>query len=329
MSGVMRVLDGPTLRALAPAEDVIAWMRQAMTLVSAGETVMPLRQVHAYGEAVGALGIMHGFAGGTLASVGVKLIGFAPPEKRRGSTHQGLVILYDSDGLAPVALLDAGVVTAIRTAAATALATDVLARADASTLTILGAGEQARAHLDALSRVRTFRRVRVWARDARKAEAMLRDWPAPGGSPVEVLDSVALATRDADVICTVTSAKEPILSAADVSSGAHVNLVGSSSPAASEVEAAFLALGPVFVDSLASATAQASEFNAQRAAGVPIPPLIRGELGAVLAGRIAGRQSESEVTIYKSLGVIAQDIALARHVFERAAAQGRGEIVRL
>ena len=326
---MIRALDRSTISALAPPEDVIFWMREAMTLVSGGATAMPLRQVFTYGDDVGAMGIMHGYAAGSLASAGVKLIGFPPPEKRRGSSHQGLMILYDSDGLTPVALLDAGVVTAIRTAAATALATDALARPDASTLAILGAGEQARAHLAALPQVRRFRRIQVWARDARKAEEMLAGWRPPAGCTVAVADSVASASRGADVICTVTSAKEPILSASEVSPGAHVNLVGSSSPAAREVDGDVLALGPVFVDSMASAMTQASEFNAERAAGVPIAPLVRGEIGAVLAGQIAGRKSGSEVTIYKSLGVIAQDIALARHVLERAAARGRGDIIRL
>jgi ornithine cyclodeaminase len=326
---MIRVLDGPTICALAPADDIIFWMREAMSLVSGGKTVMPLRQVHSYGEDVGALGVMHGCAAGSLASAGVKLIGFPPPQKRRGSSHQGLMILYDSDGLAPVAVLDAGVVTAARTAAVTALATDVLARSNASTLAILGAGEQARAHLAALPRVRNFRRIRVWARDAGKAEELLRTWRPPDGSSAEVAGSVAAATRDADVICTVTSARTPILSAADVPPGAHVNLVGSSSPAASEVDGAFLELGPVFVDSIASAMAQASEFNGQRAAGLDIAPLIRGEIGAVLDGQIAGRGNQHEITIYKSLGVIAQDIALARHVFQRAVARGRGDTFRL
>lgn len=325
MSNLIRVLDGPTIEALAPAEDAIAWMREAMSLVSDGATVMPLRQVYAYGEDVGALGVMQGYAGGALASVGVKLIGFPPPQRRRGSSHQGLMILYDADGLAPVALLDAGVVTAARTAAMTALATDMLARSDVSTLAILGAGEQARAHLATVPRVRAFQRVRVWARDARKAEDLLDSWRAPEGCEVEVARSAAAATCDADVICTVTSAKDPILSAADVSLGAHVNLVGSSSRAAREVEGAFLALGPVFVDSLDSAAAQASEFNSERAAGVPIAPLIQGEIGAVVDGRIAGRRSQDEVTIYKSLGVVAQDIAFARHVLDRAIAQHKGE----
>lgn len=322
---MIRILDGPTIHALAPPADAIAWMRDAMLLVSGGETVMPLRQVHAYGEGVGAVGMMHGYAGGALRSAGVKLINFPPAETRQGSSHRGLVILYDGQGLIPVALLDAGVVTAARTAAATALATDVLARSDASILAVLGAGEQARAHLAALPVVRNFRRIRLWARDPRRAEALLRDWGAPDGVSVQVTDNVAAATRDADVICTVTSAKDPILDAAHVSAGAHVNLVGSSSPAAREVEGGFLRLGPVFVDSLASAAAQAAEFNSERAAGLPIEPLVRGEIGAVLAGALPGRESDAEVTIYKSLGVIAQDIAFARRVFERAVAAGLGE----
>jgi ornithine cyclodeaminase len=329
MRYLIRVLDGATIMALAPADDAIFWMREAMALVSEGATAMPLRQVHAYGDAIGAMGFMHGYAGGDLGSVGVKLDGFPPAEKRRGSSHQGVMILYDADGLAPVALLDAGAVTAARTAAMTALATDVLARRDAATLAILGAGELARAHLAAVPCVRHFRRIRVWARDPRQAEALLRDWRPPAGCRTEVAETVAAAVGDADVICTLTSATEPILTAGAVSPNAHVNLVGSSSATASEVGGDFMKLGRVFVDSLASAAAQASEFNAERAAGVPIAGLVHGEIGAVLTGRLVGRDSEAGVTIYKSLGVIAQDIVFARHVFARAVARGRGETFRL
>jgi ornithine cyclodeaminase len=154
MSGQLRIINGATIRRLAPPEKLIGWMREAMIAVSRREVELPLRRAIVLPGGMGAIGIMPGYVGAEANSAGVKLVSLVPPERRKGSSHLGLMVLYDADGLVPEAILCGGTVTAIRTSAATANATDLLARKDATKLTILGSGEQAAAHIDALRVVR-------------------------------------------------------------------------------------------------------------------------------------------------------------------------------
>lgn len=321
MTVVLRVIDAETIRQLAPAEKLIGWMRDAMMLVSQRDATLPLRQGMPLPDGAGAIGMMPGHVGGDIQSAGVKLVSLVPPERRRGSSHLGPMMLYDADGLLPVALLCGATITAIRTSAVTAMATDLLARKDARTLAILGAGEQAQAHLRALRMVRRFDDIRIWNHKPERAAALAAQENARACS------SVAEAIEGADVICTVTAAREPILLGDMVGPGSHVNLVGSSFPEAREVDDEMVRKARFFIDYQPSTMAQAGEFLHAREAGIVDDSHIVAEIGAVAAGEAEGRRSDDDITLYKSLGVAAQDIVTARRVYALACEAGLGQMV--
>ena len=250
---------------------------------------------------------------------GAKLVGVFPDRRLPGrQRHHGVIVLFDGETGAPLCIADAEQVTTIRTAAASAVATEALARPDARTLSIFGCGHQAQSHLEALSSARAYDRVYVWGRDARRARAFALEQSARLAFPIEALESAEQAARGADVICTVTSADSPILFGDWVRPGAHINLVGSSIPGPVEVDTNLVAASRYFVDSRPSALAQAAEFLQAKAEGAIDDSHIRGEIGAVLSGSIPGRTRDDDVTVYKSLGHIVQDLASVRRLYEHA-----------
>lgn len=318
MTTPLLVIDAATIRALATPDRLIRWMREAMIAVSARDVELPLRRGMPLPDGGGAIGMMPGFVGGEVMSAGVKLVSLVPPERRKGSSHLGLMLLYDADGLVPQAILCGATVTALRTAAATAMATDVLARRSARSLAILGTGEQAVAHITALRHVRPFDDLRIWGRRYAAAELLAETL---GGRACATVEQAVAGT---DVVCTVTSAQEPILAGAHIAEGTHVNLVGSSVADAREVDDDLVAQSRYFVDYRPSTMDQAGEFLHALTAGRVSEEHIAGEIGGVLSGVVPGRQSAEEITVYKSLGVAAQDIVTARHVYALAMEQGLG-----
>lgn len=327
MSHPILVLCGDLVRQLAPPDELREWMHEAMLAASAGQAVLPLRRALVLPDGLGMLGMMPGYLAPARAA-GVKLVSLVPAEQRRGSSHLGLMVLYDADGLVPIALLCGATVTALRTAAVTALATDHLARRDAKVLAILGAGEQAHAHVRALSKVRGFEEVRVWGRREAAVAEFVRA-QAESGFAVRPCLSVAQAVHGADVVCTVTGSATPILPGAWVPPGTHVNLVGSSAADCAETDDELVAKSRFFIDWRESAMNQAGELLGAIARGVVTEDHIQGELGAVIAGRCPGRRSADDITVYKSLGIAAQDVMTARRVYDRAQAQGVGTPIRL
>jgi ornithine cyclodeaminase len=322
MSTPLRIIDGGTVRRLAPPEQLIEWMRDAMRSTSRRAVELPLRRGMVLPGGLGVIGMMPGYVGDETASAGVKLVSLVPPARRRGSSHLGLMVLYDADGLVPQAILCGATVTALRTAAVSALATSVLARPDARVLAILGAGEQAAAHIPALMAVRPFSKIVIWARRPEQAEALVATLRVP--AEIALAPNVQQAVASADVICTVTSAKEPILQGEWLAPGTHVNLVGSSSADAREPDDALVQRSRFFVDYMPSTLDQAGEFLHAKAAGLVDDTHIVAELGAVLDGAANGRRDPGEITVYKSLGIAAQDVVTARQVYRAACAEGSG-----
>ncbi len=314
----MIVLTASDVERLLPMADAIPLMCDAMRQVSAGDTVLPLRQFMAVPGAAGKLAVMPGYVADP-ASFGVKIVSKFPraPDDRHG-THVGAVIVFGADDGLPLALIDGATLTAIRTAATSAMATDVLARADAATLLVLGCGEQAHRHIDALRQVRAFERVTIWGRDSARAAALAA---AVGGDVATDLDG---AVAEADVICTTTSAVTPILRGAALRPGTHVNLVGSAVATSAEADSEVVRRSRFFVDARPAALAAAGELLDAVAAGVVDESHIAGEIGEVLLGRVAGRQSPDQITVYKSLGVTAQDLVAAHAVWRAAVASGAG-----
>jgi ornithine cyclodeaminase/alanine dehydrogenase-like protein (mu-crystallin family) len=322
----LRVIDGAQVRAELDAGDCIGLLRDAMIALSDGRARQPLRGILDL-DGGDAFGLMPGaLADG---SFGAKLISVFPRNFERGlSSHQGAIVLFDRDTGAPVALVDASAVTAVRTAAASALATDALARPDARVLALLGYGEQAATHLDALSRVRTLTEVRVWGRSRERAEAFVAKHS--GVSPtanLHVVDDVAAAVNGADIVCCLTAAQEPILFGEQLAPGMHVNLVGSGRAGPVEVDHDVVLRVRFFADHRESVLRQGAEFLRAKQAGLVDDTHVLGEIGDVLAGRIEGRRDASDITLYKSLGSIVQDLAAAQFLLRRAQDRGFGTTV--
>jgi ornithine cyclodeaminase/alanine dehydrogenase-like protein (mu-crystallin family) len=244
----IRVLRGPEVRKMLPMAECIALMRKTMIAVSEGRVVLPLRSILVMPGDRGMMGMMPGFLADP-ECFGVKLVSLIPRNKPpQYSSHLGLVLLFEAEHGQPVALLDAAEITAIRTAAASGLATQLLARADAGDLALLGAGEQASSHLEAISCARPLRRVRVWARDKDKAKAFAEAEGARHRISIEVAATVRDAVAGADIICTATKAREPILFGDWLSPGVHLNVVGSSIGAAAEIDTPAVVKSRFFVD---------------------------------------------------------------------------------
>jgi ornithine cyclodeaminase/alanine dehydrogenase-like protein (mu-crystallin family) len=302
---------------LLPYSECIPLMREAMIALSQGRTRQLLRGILDLEDEGRLFGVMPGAMLGEGAIFGAKLVSVFPGNFDKGKmSHQGLVVLFDADDGAPVAVLEAGELTAIRTAAASAAATDALARADATRLAILGYGEQAWRHVLAIREVRPIRRVRIWGRSVERTEAFA-DKVAGTGVAAEAAATPADAVADAEIICAVTAAQEPVLLSDDVPDGAHVNAVGSSHAGPCEIEPALVARARFFADHEAGVRAQGAEFIRARDSGLVDDGHLLGEIGEVFAGSLAGRLSPADVTIYKSLGSIVQDLAAARHIFGR------------
>jgi ornithine cyclodeaminase len=249
---------------------------------------------------------------------GAKLISVFPENFAKGvQSHQGVVVLFDGESGAPVCILHAGEITAIRTAAASAVATDALARKDAKRLAILGYGEQARTHARAIAKVRKLEAITVWGRSPELAESYAREMQAELAIPVTPAPTARVCAVDADIICTVTAAKEPILEGKWLRPGAHINIVGSSYAGPVEVDNDLVARARFIADSREGVLAQGAEFLRAKQAGVVSDAHVVGEIGQVLAGAIEGRQSPEQITAYKSLGHIVQDLAAASALYSK------------
>lgn len=315
------VIDRETVRALLTYEVCTPLMREAMIALSQGRTRQLLRQIIDLGGG-DAFGVM---PGATADAVGAKLITVFPGNAAKGvQSHQGLLTLFDPQSGAPVAVIHAGEVTAIRTAAASAAATEALARPDARRLAILGSGEQAHTHAVAIAQARPLDEIRLWGRSSDKAAALAQRLEAELGLAVTAWASVAETVRDADIICTVSAAQNPILTGDMITEGVHINLVGSSRAGPREVDDAVVSRGRLFADHREGVLRQGAEVLHAKAAGLIDDGHVLGEIGEVMAGAKVGRRSAADVTIYKSLGSIVQDLTSGWFIYGRAREIGAG-----
>jgi ornithine cyclodeaminase len=314
----VRVLDEHDVRRLLPPDECEQAMREALAALARGELHNPLRFVVRPPGEPSLLGLMPAHRSGPSKLWALKAVAIFPGNAKRGlDSHQGFVALFDGETGATRALLNAGAITAVRTAAVSAVATRLLARDDARTLAILGAGIQARAHLDALRLVRPFERVLVWSRSG------------AGLDGAETAASAEEAVREADVVVTATAAAEPILERGWLRDGAHVNAVGSSIPTTRELDTATMRDAALFVDRRESTLNEAGDYLFPLREGAIGPEHIRAEIGELLIGSAPGRGSDGELTVFKSLGLAVEDLAAAEHVVRRAEAEGVGQVVSL
>jgi len=258
---------------------------------------------------------------------GAKVLSVFPDNFAHGlASHRGGVFLFDKEHGRPVALIDGGELTAWRTAAASAVATKALSRADSSTLTVLGYGEQARRHISAITDVRPIRAIHVWGRDFAKAQRFTEEQSAVG-IHAEAHRDPREAVHEADIICTTTSSEKPVLYGEWLPPGVHVNAVGASVASCRELDLECVRRAQIWVDYLPMALTAAGELVEAIESGVIGAEHIRGEVGEVLAGAKPGRADEGDITLFRSLGVPAQDIELANLVYTRARDAGLGTSV--
>jgi len=314
---------------LLPMRACMEAMAEALRSVSRGESVLPLRQVIMLPDQAGAFGSMPAYLGSPPA-IGVKSITVFPGNHGTElDSHQGAVLLFETKRGSLLAVMDASSITAVRTAAVSGVATRLLARADAGDLALLGTGVQALTHLEAMSHARPLRRVRAWSRRPEHVRAFAQRAERSLGLKVEAAPSAREAVRGADLVCTVTSSREPVLEGEWLSPGTHVNAVGASLATARELDTAAVVRASLFVDRRESALKEAGDFLIPRREGAIDDGHIRAELGELLLGSRPGRQSDSEITVFKSLGLAVEDVASARLIYDNAVEAGAGTRVEL
>jgi ornithine cyclodeaminase/alanine dehydrogenase-like protein (mu-crystallin family) len=304
-------LDEAAVRELLDMEEVISAMDEALADFSSGKVVQPVRTMVPVAEHRGFFFLMPAYTGQAL---GAKLVAFYP-HNAEVPTHHAIIQLFRPETGEPLATMDGRLITEMRTAAVSAVATKYLARADAAVLAIIGSGVQARSHLEALRLVRDFSEVRVWS--PRHAAAFAREFG------IRAATSAEEAVRGADVVVTATTSQTPVLHGAWLSPGVHINAVGAPRPDWRELDDDVLARARIFVDSRDAAARESGDVIA---AGLD---RVVGEIGEVAAGAVVGRQSADEVTLFKSLGLAVEDVATAELVYRKAAAAGRGTSTRL
>jgi ornithine cyclodeaminase/alanine dehydrogenase-like protein (mu-crystallin family) len=323
------IVNQDEVRRLLPMAECLDVMARTLAALARGEALLPLRQVLMLPGGQGAFGAMPAHLSSPPA-LGIKVITVFPGNHGTAyDSHQGAVLLFETERGRLLAVMDASSITAIRTAAVSGVATRALARADASTLALLGSGVQAATHLEAVALVRPLRRVRVWSRDPAHVARFVEAARTRHGFAIEAAPSARDAVAEADVVCTVTASREPVLEGAWLRAGTHVNAVGASLRTARELDSAAVARARVFVDRRESAANEAGDLLIPRAEGAIGDDHVQGELGEVLLGRVDGRRSAAEITVFKSLGLAVEDVASAHHIHARAHAAGMGTWVEL
>jgi len=319
------ILSEEDVQRLLPMNECIEVMESAFIALARGEVEQPLRTIFRPPQVKGVMALMPTFRGGENPLFGLKAICVFPGNAAIGKdAHQGSVILFDGTTGELRAIANASAITAIRTAAVSGLATRVLANQDASTLAVIGAGVQARAHLEAIACVRNLWRVFVAASHKDSAERFAQSMKSHVNCEIIPVANPEEAVREADIIVTVTTSREPVVRREWLKLGAHINAIGTFSPKARELDTATMAASTIFVDRRESAFKEAGDYLIAAAEGAIGPDSIRAELGEVLIGKHNGRTSSEEITVFKSLGLAMEDLAAAEHCYHKASAQNAG-----
>ena len=312
---------------LLPMKDCIEVMARAFAALVRSEATMPQRQIVWLGDGSGALGLMPAHLS-SLGAIGLKAVTFFPRnEGTELDSHQGAVLLFEAGRGRLLAMIDATSLTAVRTAAVSGLATRLLARDDAGDLALVGSGVEARTHLEAMLAVRKLRRIRVASKTLERAESFAERESQRHGVAVTPCATVEEAVTGADIVCTVTSSREPVLLGEWLSPGAHVNAVGSSVATARELDTFAVLRSRFFVDRKEAALAEAGDFLIPKGEGAIDDRHIRAELGQVVVGAVAGRLAPTDVTVFKSVGLAIEDVAAAQHIYSKARGSGFGKFV--
>ena len=305
--------------------ECIEIMSDALASLARGEVFQPLRTIVRPPDARGLLGLMPAYRHGENGAFGMKAICVFPGNPSLGKdAHQGMVILFSQETGEPLALLNASQITALRTAAVSAVATRLLARPDAEQLGIIGAGVQARTHLEALAIVRSIKRARVACPTRAHAVRLVDEMQDKVPFPIEVVKSNEEAVRGADLIVTASSAHEPVIQRDWIADGAHINAIGTHSPQSREIDSATMAAARIFADRRESVLNEAGDYLLAAKDGAITPESIVAEIGELVIKTKQGRTSPAEITLFKSLGLAIEDVTCAEYLYRKASAQQIG-----
>ena len=309
------------IASLLPMHECIEVMEKMFRSLTAGTCLQPLRNIMRLPDGNGVLGMMPGHAG-NLDVMGIKVITVFHANSEVGlPSHQGIVILFDAKHGQPLMLFDALEITAIRTAAASAVATKLLSKKDASVLAIIGSGEQAKRHIQAMMLVRKIKQVNIWSRKEKNANELMEEQSKQFNTPIIVCKRIEEAVKDAAIICTVTSSKEPLVKGDWIAAGTHINAVGSSTPVARELDTTAIVRSKLFADRYESIFNEAGDFLIPKKEGAVTDDHVKAEIGEVLSGTKKGRENDKEITVFKSLGIAAEDIFSAFHIYQKINAE--------
>jgi ornithine cyclodeaminase len=298
-------------------KECIEVMEKMFRSLAAGECLQPLRNIMRLPDGSGVLGMMPGHAT-TLEVMGIKVITVFHANSESGlPSHQGIVMLFDAKHGQPLMLFDALEITAIRTPAASAVATKLLSRENSSTLAIIGSGEQAKRHIEAILLVRNLKQINIWSRNEKNANHLVNELSGEYNLNVHVKKTVQQAVQHADIICTVTASKEPVVMGDWIAPGTHINAVGSSIPFARELDTATIVKSKLFTDRYESLFNEAGDFLIPKKEGAVTDEHVKAEIGEVLSGTKKGRENDEEITVFKSLGIAAEDIFSAYYIYQK------------
>jgi alanine dehydrogenase len=322
-----RLLTEQHVHSLLPMADLIPAMESALARFSAGEVLQPVRTVLTVGPTKAYYGLMPAFvpapAGGS--SMGAKLVTVFGENHTKGlPSHLATILLLDPETGSLVALMDGRYITEARTAAVSAVSARFLARPEASTLALIGSGVQARSHLEALQHVRQLKEVRVWSPRPQSREQFIAEMAPRVGIPIRNAATAQAATDGADLVVLATASKTPVIESEWVAPGAHVMCVGACRPDQREMAPALVKRARLYVDSRAAALVESGDVVMNINEGLFDKTHVRGEIGELVLGRAHGRADDTDVTIFKSLGMAVEDVVAADLVYRRASETGAG-----
>jgi len=323
----MLVLSEEQVQSLIDVDELIPVLEQGHIQYSTGKAVMPVRLVVPLPQVGGRITSMPGFLSADKA-LAIKIITyFQENPKQNLPAILGTILLFSAETGRLIAIMDGSYITAIRTACASAMATKALANPQTPVLGMLGAGVQARAHIEALMRVRRLQRIKIYSPTGASAAAIKKDMEPTVKIAIDIARNAEEALRDADLVVTATTAKEPIVKPEWLKPGAHINAVGSHRPDTREIDGATLARSKIVVDSREAIMAECGDILLALKEKSIGENAIHAEIGEVLAGRKPGRSSAAEITLYKSVGIAIQDVATANLVYRKALEKGIGTTV--
>jgi ornithine cyclodeaminase len=323
------IINQSEVSELLPMDECIDVMERALKSLAHGKDILPLRSIMWLPEKKGALGLMPAYSD-DLKVMGVKVVSVFPGnEGTEYDSHLGTVMLYEAEHGRLLAIIDASEITGIRTAATSGVATRLLAKENAGSLAILGSGVQARQHLAAMLAVRKIKRISVWSRTSENARRFAKLGDRGYGISIDVKGTAEAAVKDADIICTTTASPEPILYGKWITPGTHINAVGSSVSFARELDTEVVVKSRLFVDRRESTLNEAGDFLMPKKEGAIGDDHIVGEIGEILTGKVEGRKSPADITLFKSLGLAVEDVTSAEYIYRRALEKGIGKAIEI